>query len=136
MNDVQRIEIVIDAGNSARVLSLLTKSGLQGYSVIRGVSGSGEADNARSPSPLPLRVLDRLGAPVVSMIDHVGGFAHQHRPVADELVATLRACVERRAGDRHDFAPRFAHGFQRHADEIRKAWVNRWSNGRSKGWVA
>ena len=42
MKKVQRIEIVIDAGSAPRVIELLRKSGVDGHSLIRGVSGSGE----------------------------------------------------------------------------------------------
>jgi PII-like signaling protein len=42
MKPVHRIEIVIDAPHSARVIELLARHGLRGYSLIRGVSGSGE----------------------------------------------------------------------------------------------
>ena len=39
-------------------------------------------------------------------LDHVGGALDQRRAVADQLVAALRARVERRAGHRHHLAPR------------------------------
>ena len=39
-------------------------------------------------------------------LDHVGGVLDQRRAVADQLVAALRARIERRAGHRHHLAPR------------------------------
>jgi PII-like signaling protein len=42
MQAVHRIEIVVDAPNSERVIDLLAKEGIRGYTLIRGVSGSGE----------------------------------------------------------------------------------------------
>lgn len=42
MKTVQRIEIVVDAPHARRVIEALQALGLEGYSLIRGVSGSGE----------------------------------------------------------------------------------------------
>ncbi len=42
MEKVSRIEIVVDSLNSGRVVELLAKQGLKGYTLIRGVAGSGE----------------------------------------------------------------------------------------------
>ncbi|HSW30527.1 MAG TPA: hypothetical protein VLH75_13660 [Longimicrobiales bacterium] len=42
MENVHRIEIVIDAPNSGRVLELLADQGLRDYTLIGGVSGAGE----------------------------------------------------------------------------------------------
>ena len=42
MQTVHRIEIVVDSPHSARVIELLESAGLRGYTLIRGVSGSGE----------------------------------------------------------------------------------------------
>lgn len=42
MQTVQRIEIVVDAPHARRVVEALQALGLEGYSLIRGVSGAGE----------------------------------------------------------------------------------------------
>jgi len=42
MQDVHRIEIVIDAAHSPRLIRLLAEHGLKGYTLIRGVVGVGE----------------------------------------------------------------------------------------------
>ena len=42
MKKVHRIEIVIDAAHTKRVVELLARSGIDGYTLIRGVSGSGD----------------------------------------------------------------------------------------------
>ena len=42
MKAVHRIEIVVDAPHSDRALRILAENGLQGWSVIRSVRGSGQ----------------------------------------------------------------------------------------------
>jgi nitrogen regulatory protein PII len=42
MKSVHRIEIVVDAPHSERVIELLEKRGIRAYTLIRGVSGAGE----------------------------------------------------------------------------------------------
>jgi len=42
LQTVQRIEIVVDAPHARRVIEVLKGLGLEGYTLIRGVSGSGE----------------------------------------------------------------------------------------------
>ena len=42
MQTVKRIEIVVDALHARRVIEALRAQGLEGYTLIRGVSGSGE----------------------------------------------------------------------------------------------
>ena len=42
MQTVQRVEIVVDAAHSGRVVELLRAEGLAGYTLIRGVSGAAE----------------------------------------------------------------------------------------------
>jgi nitrogen regulatory protein PII len=42
MDNVKRIEIIIDAPHAKQVLDLLRRIGVSGYTVIRGVTGSGE----------------------------------------------------------------------------------------------
>lgn len=42
MKKVKRVEIVIDAAHSPRVLSLLADAKVDGYTLVRGVSGSGD----------------------------------------------------------------------------------------------
>jgi nitrogen regulatory protein PII len=42
MKSVHRIEIVVDAPHSHRVIECLEHVGVEGYTLIRGVSGSGE----------------------------------------------------------------------------------------------
>lgn len=42
MENVHRMEIVVDSLNAGRVLELLAGQGLGGYTLIRGVSGAGE----------------------------------------------------------------------------------------------
>lgn len=42
MIPVKRLEIVVDAPHSERVTELLARNGLTGWTVVRGVSGSGE----------------------------------------------------------------------------------------------
>ncbi len=42
MQEVKRIEIVVDALHARRVIEALRAHGLDGYTLIRGVSGSGE----------------------------------------------------------------------------------------------
>ncbi len=39
---VKRLEIVVDAPTSARVIELLERNGLEGWTLVRGASGSGE----------------------------------------------------------------------------------------------
>ena len=42
MKHVHRIEIVVDAAHTPGVIRLLSKARLDGYTLIRGVSGSGD----------------------------------------------------------------------------------------------
>lgn len=42
MDNVKRIEIIIDAPHAKQVLALLRRVGVTGYTVIRGVTGAGE----------------------------------------------------------------------------------------------
>jgi hypothetical protein len=42
MTSVHRLEIVVDAPHSARVIELLAAHGVRSYTLIRGVAGSGE----------------------------------------------------------------------------------------------
>lgn len=42
MQEVHRIEIVVDASHSPRVIRLLNEHGLKGYTLIKGVVGVGE----------------------------------------------------------------------------------------------
>jgi len=42
MKAVHRIEIVVDAPHSDRVIACLARVGVEGYTLIRGASGSGE----------------------------------------------------------------------------------------------
>lgn len=42
MQNVHRIEIVVDSSHSRRVIERLVDQGLEGYTLIRGVSGAGE----------------------------------------------------------------------------------------------
>lgn len=45
MQNVYRIEIVVDAHHSPRALKLLAELGLDSYTLIRGATGSGERGN-------------------------------------------------------------------------------------------
>jgi hypothetical protein len=42
MKNVHRIEIVVDAAHSPGVIRVLSKARIDGYTLIRGVSGSGD----------------------------------------------------------------------------------------------
>ena len=70
------------------------------------------ARRRRSTSPAPALVRRGAASATAAVerpdrLDHVGGILDQGRAVADQLVAALRARVERRARHRHHLAPRF-----------------------------
>ena len=51
MIPVKRIEIVVASPHAPRVIELLERCGLRGWTRIRGVSGSGERGHQRSDEP-------------------------------------------------------------------------------------
>lgn len=85
MKQVQRIEIVIDAHHSARALRLLAQLGLEGYTLIRGVSGAGERgsqfgdditgvnNNHYILTTCPPEMLDQVGEALRPLLRRVGG---------------------------------------------------------------
>ena len=50
----------------------------------------------------------RLAIEAADQFDHIGGRLHQHRAVANQLVAAQRAGLKRRARDRHHLTPSLA----------------------------
>ena len=48
MKKVKRVEIVIDAAHTARVIALLAEARVDGYTLVRGVAGSGDRGLRRS----------------------------------------------------------------------------------------
>ena len=48
MKQVKRVEIVVDAAHTARVIALLAEAEVDGYTLIRGVAGSGDRGIRRS----------------------------------------------------------------------------------------
>ena len=85
MIPVKRLEIVIDAPYSERVTHLLERHGLQGWTLLRGATGSGERGA-------------RLG-------DEITGVSNNHLIVTtcpperlDELLEALRGLLQRFGG--------------------------------------
>lgn len=85
MKHVHRIEIVIDAGNAARAVDLLSRAGVDGYTLIRGVTGSGERGLRRG--------------------DEISGVSNNHYILTtcapeklDAVVSELRPLLERAGG--------------------------------------
>jgi len=82
---VKRLEIVIDAPFSERVTRLLERHGVEGWTLLRGASGSGERG-------------ERLG-------DEITGVSNNHLILStcpperlDALLADLRGVLERYGG--------------------------------------
>jgi len=85
MKTVNRIEIVIDAGHTPRVVDLLSKAGIDGYTLMRGVSGSGErglrmsdeisgvSNNNYILTTCPPEKLDSLLSALRPLLKRVGG---------------------------------------------------------------
>ena len=85
MIPVKRVEIVIDAPYSERVTGLLDRHGVEGWTLIRGASGSGERG-------------ERLG-------DEITGVSNNHIIIStcapdrlDALVEDLRTVLKRYGG--------------------------------------
>jgi hypothetical protein len=85
MEAVCRIEIVIAAPHSERVLALLDREGLHGYTLIRGVTGGGERGPQRGDeitgvssnhyilTTCPPARLDAVTAALRPLLKKVGG---------------------------------------------------------------
>lgn len=85
MKQVFRIEIVVDALHSDQVLELLTRQGVSGYTLIRGVSGSGErglqrgdeitgvSNNNYILTTCPPEALDAMTEALRPLLQEVGG---------------------------------------------------------------
>lgn len=85
MKPVHRIEIVVDAPHSDRVIACLERVGVEGYTLIRGASGSGERgvqlgdeltgvfNNHYILTTCPQDKLDEVGAALRPILKRVGG---------------------------------------------------------------
>jgi len=85
LKKIHRIEIVVDAPHSARALKILAKHGLEGWSLFRGVSGSGERgaqfgdditgvnNNHYILTTCPPEKLDEIAAALRPLLRRVGG---------------------------------------------------------------
>ena len=85
VKQVLRVEIVIDASHSSRVIEALRQEGLDGYTLIRGVSGGGErglqlvdeitgvSNNNYILTTCPAEKLDALKERLRPLLARVGG---------------------------------------------------------------